>query len=49
MKFYHYFRADGKLYKSESILKFDKWAEEQNINDWYCVQFPSNKNSAIEV
>lgn len=34
-----YFRAsDGNIYKCESILKFDEWAEENNIEDWVVIQ-----------
>lgn len=50
MKYYHYFRTNtGKLFKSESILRFDAYADKNNILDWSVVQFPEDKINAIEI
>lgn len=38
MTYFFYFKANGKIYKSTSILKFDKWAEENEIKDWIVIQ-----------
>ena len=37
--YYHYFKAsNGNIYKCSSILKFDEWAEQNNIEDWVIIQ-----------